>query len=182
MEQAAELPIPSITEGQQKINDYGFREVKNTGKTVGIDRKVMPWLPVDGKILPLAEVTLQSSEQFFLGSAIEDKTLQKMAEELSKDDSEKANKLFYAEVQRYLENPRRTKTLDNQTSTNKIRYASNGQGSIRIYFMELGKDPNTDLPVILRIAACKGKGNEIDVLSVLTTENRKTLTKKCLGK
>ena len=177
-----------VSQGVQQVQEYGFQEVKRAQQVLVLDRIDLPWLPSDEAHVPLAFIVLQSGEQFYYGSAVKGKTLIDAARGLD-TKSEQANKLFYAEAQRFLQGSRATRTLDNPlTKASNIQvdrrrdiyYASNGVGTIRTYFMRMNDIDNK--PVIIRIATCVGKGTEIDVLSVLTTEDKKTIKKRCLGK
>lgn len=189
MDQVAEVPT-----GKRQIQEYGFREVRGTERNLVMDQLDIPWLPAgnEGKrltIVPLALVVMQNGESFYYGSAIRGKELVEAAQQMTSGESEKGNKLFYAEVQRYLQDSKVTRTLDNPRTKSSdvpvqrrkdIHYASNGGGAVRVYFMRLGDIDNK--PVIVRIAVSSGKPSEIDVLSVLTTEDKKTIKKRCLGK
>lgn len=188
MDQVAELQV-----GKLQIQEHGFREVRGTERNLVMDHLDMPWLSPDSQgkkitIVPLALATMQSGESFYFGSAIRSKDLISAAESLGPEMG-KADKLFYAEIQRYLQDSRVTRTLDNPKTKSPeipaqrrrdIYYASNGRGATRVYFMRMNDLDNK--PVIVRIAISSGKGSEIDVLSALTTEDKKTIKKRCLGK
>lgn len=188
MDQVAELPI-----GRRQVQEYGFREVRRADRNLVLDNLDIPWLPPDTKgkrlsIVPLALATTQNGESFYFGSAIRSEALVKEAESLGPEMG-RADKLFYAEIQRFLGDSRITRVLDNaKTKSSEIPaqrrrdifYASNGRGAVRVYFMRMNDLDNK--PVIIRIAISSGKGSEIDVLSTLTTEDKKTIKKRCLGK
>ena len=181
-----------ISEGIQKINEYGFREVESTDQSLALDREDLPWLPDKnehgepqvGIMVPLALVTLAGGEKFYCGSAIKGNALVKEAEKLG-NESEKANKLFYSTIQRHINGDTGINVLDNsvtKTTDNprKIFYSSNGRGAVRTYYMHMGE--REERPVFLRVGTCSGKGSEVKVLSVLTTQDTKALRKSCLGK
>ena len=189
MDQVVEVPT-----GKRQIQEYGFREVIGTDRNLVLDNLDMPWLPPDKSgskisIVPLVLAVMQNGESFYFGSAIRGKNLMEQANKLTEADSERGNKLFYAEVQRFLQDSMVTRILDNPITKSSdipvqrrrnILYASNGGGAVRVYFMRMNDIDNK--PVIIKIAISLGKGSEIDVLSTLTTEDKKTIKKRCLGK
>ncbi len=189
MDQVAEVPT-----GKRQIQEYGFREVRGTDRNLVMDHLDMPWLPPDKSgskisIVPLVLAVMQNGESFYFGSAIRGNDLVGETSRLTDAESEKGNKLFYAEIQRFLQDSKVTRTLDNPRTKSPdipvqrrrdIYYASNGRGVVRVYFLRMNDINNK--PVIIKIAISLGKGSEIDVLSTLTTEDKKTIKKRCLGK
>lgn len=177
--------------GLQQIQSYGFREVVNSNRHLVLDPTDLPWLPQpEGKagvaVVPLARITTQAGEQFYLGSAIKTKELEEAARGMDVVSGQ-ANKLFYAEVQRFLQNPHSTAFLEHPKTKNSgvprdkqrdIYYAAAANG-MRVYFMRFNVDR---VPAILRIASGFGKNSESDILDVISTDNRREIKRRCLGR
>lgn len=155
MDQSGELPS-------------GYKEVRQSEKDITLSRKDLPWLATPEVNVHMAKVTLDDGTNFYLGSAIKNKTLAEEAEFLGKHgerSQQGANRVFYAEIKRLLQTGRNPDIIKlfQPKGTDPIFYVRAPHE--RVYFL---KGENIDgNPAIIRIAACI-KSRESKVLNILS--------------
>jgi hypothetical protein len=167
------------TEEQQKSKNLptAFEAVENIGETFLVGNHVLPWLSNEQEI-PLVRVRLAGTGQVFhFGSAIRGKRLQDAATALDERRNRVVDQLFYSRIPDLITSgfAHSAKVLENRTTDDPIYYFGNKSGQ-RVYFMKFNGEQR-ELPLILRIAVCD-KANQSDVLSVLTTQDRKRIKYK----
>lgn len=186
--------VSELRPGVRQIQEYGFKEIGRSDRISLVTHIDMPWLVPEpkgfrGHIVPLVRATNQSGESFYLGSLVSKGTLTDEAKKLTRDESDRANKLLYCELQRFTQGSRavdaltHAKTMSPYVPPEKRRQiykVSNGRGAVRVFFMRV--DDVDGLPVFIKVGVSAGKNSEIRVLSELTTEDIRVIKKKCLGK
>lgn len=152
----------------------GIRNAEKSGIFTEIDRKTLPWLDEAVKS-ELTRITLATGEKFYLGSAIREKALTAAANALGEHYRKLTDNLFYSHLPEFVikgYSPT-VKQLVNSRTDAPTYYCAN-KGGQRVYFI---RQPDIkDLPCIVRVAVCD-KNKQEDVLSVLTTQNRKNISK-----
>lgn len=145
-----------------------FKEVRRTDQVCVLDRQDMEWLPKNDVVtsIPLSLVKRHNGSEFYIGSAIRG-GLVPIAEGLDRHLGNEANKIFYATVERYLDDRRVVDRIDHPLSSREIRYAKNGT-AVRVYFMVCEKINGK--PVIIRVAASHGKQAEEKVYGLICAD------------
>lgn len=168
-----------------------FEKVQHTDEVLVLDRSEIPWLPKNENIT-LAHLTLITrrisgqNQEFYIGSAIREKTLVGTAQELHRTGKALlADKLFYAAVERLLDgqldekdhirNPRTKK----RTAHGRDIWYTGNSNAVRIYFMEF--DRRNGKRVIIRIAACHSKKCEEEVYRIIGTQTSKSIRQSLYG-
>ncbi|MBI2314802.1 hypothetical protein HYU93_01965 [Candidatus Daviesbacteria bacterium] len=162
----------------------GFRKVVPDMVKLPLTIGKIPWLKEGNggtgngdTTISLALVTLSDTgnRQFYLGSYIRHRVLLEATENLTGEQSDSVNQLFYSclpDIVRNNYNPK-VKTVENPHGGVSIFYRGNRAGQ-RAYFMRF--DSINGLPVIVKVAVCDKERQGL-VLSVLTTQEHKNIKK-----
>src|SRR5579884_1538442 len=142
-----------------------FPEVEQ-GKKLSISREQIPWMRDENEELSLVKITTDEGQEFYLGSLVTGKKLIDVANQLSPEQNEIANGIFYRALPDIIHNRtnRFIRPIREPKTEEKIMYVHNIPGQ-RVYYIRFGQEDG--IPVIIRLAVCN-KAQEDDVLSVIS--------------